>query len=153
MENSIIIPIEIPIKFPMEHLVVAICPCYLALRCSNATVQAVAALAVDTVLRHLGPSMWNSPAWKIDAPPQQNAMIHKNVKLYPAFWKYALCLIVCTWSHYLAGRMCTPSKYVCYFTRRIKSIYCVWSVVCICTLLIYVRLSWKQKLIHLSANL
>ena len=78
-------------------------------------------------------------------------IFHKNVKLYPAFWKYALCLIVCTWSHYLAGRMCTPSKYVCYFTRRFESIYCVWSVASICTLLIYVW--WKQKLIQVLANL
>ena len=78
-------------------------------------------------------------------------IFHKNVKLYSAFWKYALCLIVCTWSHYLAGRMCTPSKYVCYIARRLESIYCVWSVASICTLLIYVW--WKRKLIHVSANL
>ena len=44
-------------------------------------------------------------------------IFHKNVKLYPAFWKYALCLIVCARSHYLAGPMCTPSNYWCMCER------------------------------------
>ena len=99
------------------------------------------------VIRHLGPSMWNCPAWKINAPPQQNANIPQECQTSPG----VLCLIVCTWSHYLAGRMCTPSKYVRYFIRQFESIYCVWSVASICTLLIYVW--WKRKLIHVSANL
>ena len=57
----------------------------------------------------------------------------ENVKLYPAIWRYALCLIVCTRSHYLAGRMCTPSNNFLYILlqthpRRLQMKRCMFMV-------------------------
>ena len=39
----------------------------------------------------LGLSMWNSPAWKIDAPPQQNANVPQECRTLPGVLK--VCIV------------------------------------------------------------
>ena len=71
--------------------------------------------AADAVIRHLGPSMSNSRAWNIDAPPQQNANNSQECQTLPGVsliyvWSYVGVSLLCdpwVWSlHYYVYSMC-----------------------------------------------
>ena len=119
----------------------------------------VAVTAADAVIRHLGPSMSNSRAWNIDAPPQQNANNSQECQTLPgvSLIYVIVCVIVCrrfttmrplsvitallcvlsVWS--MCDRLYTIPLPCGTYVYSLELLMCVWTC-------------WKQKSIHLSAN-